>query len=73
MSVAEVSSDAMLFVHMVPGIMYEYVLHGDDNQLHLTADVEAESISREQFKAHLEANAESFEIPTIIVIKGNTG
>ena len=29
MSVAEVSSDTMLFVYMVPGIMYEYVLHGD--------------------------------------------
>ena len=73
MSVAEVSSDTMLFVYIVPGIMYEYVLHGDDNQLHLTADVEAESISREQFKVHLEANAESFEIPAIIVINGNIG
>ena len=73
MSVAEVSSDTILFVYMVPGIMYEYVLQGDDNQLHLTVDVEAESISREQFKAHLEANAESFEIPAIIVINGNIG
>lgn len=50
-----------------------YVRYGDDNQLHLTVDVEAEFISREQFKVYLEANAESFEIPTIILINGNIG
>lgn len=48
-----------------------YVRYGDDNQLHLTVDIKAYNVSREEFMAYLEANAEKFEVPSLLIINGS--